>query len=100
MQRHPFFRLSVRFAGLFERVGPDPYRPPFLFGTSRLYPLLEAVTGRFPPVERWLPSRRRWRRSATTEPDDHERGQVPRRARPGARASPGMKTLSRDRARS
>jgi putative sulfotransferase len=54
MQRHPFFRLSVRFAGLFERVGLDPYRPPFLFGTSRLYPLLEAVTGRFLPVERWL----------------------------------------------
>jgi hypothetical protein len=54
MQRHPFFRLSVRFAGLFERAGLDPYRPPFLFGTSRLYPLLEAVTGRFLPVERWL----------------------------------------------
>ena len=54
MQRHPFFRLSVRFAGLFERMGLDPYRPPFLFGTSRLYPLLEAVTGRFLPVERWL----------------------------------------------
>jgi putative sulfotransferase len=54
MQRHPFFRLSVRFAGLFERLGLDPYRPPFLFGTSRLYPLLEAVTGGFLPVERWL----------------------------------------------
>ncbi|MGH6962431.1 MAG: sulfotransferase family protein, partial [Dongiaceae bacterium] len=54
MQRHPFFRLSVRFAGLFERMGLDPYRSPFLFGTSRLYPLLEAVTGRFLPVDRWL----------------------------------------------
>ena len=54
MQRHPFFRLSVRFAGLFERVGLDPYRPPFLFGTSRLYPLLEILTGRFLPIERWL----------------------------------------------
>jgi len=54
MQRHPFFRLGVRFAGLFERAGLDPYRPPFLFGTSRLYPLLEAVTGRFLPIERWL----------------------------------------------
>src|SRR4029453_14231493 len=54
MQRHPFFRLSVRFAGLFQGGGLDPYRPPFLFGTSRLYPLLEAVTGRFLPVERWL----------------------------------------------
>jgi len=54
MQRHPFFRLSVRFAGLFERMGLDPYRPPFMFGTSRLYPLLEAVTGRFLPVDRWL----------------------------------------------
>jgi hypothetical protein len=39
---------------LFERVGLDPYRPPFLFGTSRLYPLMEAVTGRFLPIERWL----------------------------------------------
>jgi len=54
MQRHPFFRLSVRFAELFERMGLDPYRPPLLFGTSRLYPLLEAVTGRILPVERWL----------------------------------------------
>jgi len=54
MQRHPFFRLNVRFAGLFERFGLDPYRPPLLFGTSRLYPLLEAVTGRFLPIERWL----------------------------------------------
>jgi putative sulfotransferase len=54
MQRHPFFRLSMRFAGLFEHAGLDPYRPPFLFGTSRLYPLLEAVTGRFLPVECWL----------------------------------------------
>jgi putative sulfotransferase len=54
MQRHPFFRLSVRFAGLFERLGLDPYRPPFMLGTSRLYPLLEAVAGRFLPIERWL----------------------------------------------
>ena len=54
MQRHTFFRLIVRSAGLFERVGLDPYRPPFLFGTSRLYPLMEAVTGRFLPIERWL----------------------------------------------
>ena len=54
MQRHPFFRLGVRFAGLFERVGLDPYRPPLMLGTSRLYPLLEAVTGRFLPIERWL----------------------------------------------
>ena len=54
MRRHPFFRLSVRFAGLFEAAGLDPYRPPFLFGTSRLHPLLEAVTGRFLPIERWL----------------------------------------------
>jgi putative sulfotransferase len=54
MQRHPFFRLSVRFAGLFERMGLDPYRPPLMFGTSRLYPMLEAVTGRFLPVDRWL----------------------------------------------
>jgi Sulfotransferase family len=54
MQRHTFFRLIVRSAGLFERMGLDPYRPPFLFGTSRLYPLMEAVTGRFLPIERWL----------------------------------------------
>src|SRR5215470_7068260 len=54
MQRHPFFRLSVRFAGLFERAGLNPYRPPFLFGTSPLYPLLETVSGRFLPIERWL----------------------------------------------
>jgi putative sulfotransferase len=54
MQRHPFFRLSMRFAGLFERVGLDPYRPPFLFGTSRLYPLLEAATGGLLPIERWI----------------------------------------------
>jgi hypothetical protein len=53
MQRHTFFRLIVRSAGLFERMGLDPYRPPFLFGTSRLYPLMEAVTGRFLPIERW-----------------------------------------------
>jgi hypothetical protein len=54
MQRHAFFRLIVRSAGLFERAGLDPYRPPFLFGTSRLYPLMEAVTVRFLPIGRWL----------------------------------------------
>jgi hypothetical protein len=54
MQRHTFFRLIVRSAGLFERVGLDPYRPPFVFGTSRLYPLMEAVTGRLLPIERWF----------------------------------------------
>jgi putative sulfotransferase len=54
MQRHTFFRLIVRSTGLFERLGLDPYRPPFLFGTSRLYPLMETITGRFLPVERWL----------------------------------------------
>lgn len=54
MQRHTFFRLIVRSAGLFERLGINPYRPPFLFGTSRLYPLMETITGTFLPVERWL----------------------------------------------
>jgi putative sulfotransferase len=54
MQRHTFFRLIVRSADLFERLGLDPYRPPFLFGTSRLYPLMEAVTTHLLPIERWL----------------------------------------------
>lgn len=54
MQRHPFFRLSVRFARLFEAVGLNPYRPPFIFGSSRLYPVIERVFGPFMPIERWL----------------------------------------------
>jgi putative sulfotransferase len=54
MQRHAFFRLIVRSAGLFERAGLDPYRPPFLFGTSRLYPLMEVATARLLPIGRWL----------------------------------------------
>jgi putative sulfotransferase len=54
MQRHPFFRLSVRFAQAFEALGLDPYRPPFIFGSSRLYPLFETVLGPLMPVDRWL----------------------------------------------
>jgi putative sulfotransferase len=54
MQRHPFFRLSVRFARVFEAMGLDPYRPPFIFGSSRLYPLFESVMGPLMPVDRWL----------------------------------------------
>jgi len=54
MQRHPFFRLSVRLARMFEKLGIDPYRPPFIFGSSRLYPWFETMFGRFMPIERWL----------------------------------------------
>ena len=54
MQRHPFFRLSVRFARLFEAVGLNPYRPPFIFGSSRVYPIIERLFGPMMPIERWL----------------------------------------------
>jgi putative sulfotransferase len=54
MRRHPFFRLSLRFARSFAAMGLDPYRPPFIFGTSRLYPLFENVMGPVMPVKRWL----------------------------------------------
>jgi putative sulfotransferase len=54
MRRHPFFRLSVRFAQAFDVMGLDPYRPPFLFGSSRLYPLFETLMGPLMPVDRWL----------------------------------------------
>ena len=66
----------------------DPYRPPFLFGTSRLYPLMEAVTGRFlldraagspslPPLEALG--------DASGAELDRERRDVPRRVPAGER---------------
>jgi hypothetical protein len=54
MLRHPFFRLRVRLATALERLGIDPYRPPFVYGTSRLYVWYEAFSSRFLPVESWF----------------------------------------------
>jgi hypothetical protein len=91
MQRHAFFRLIVRSAGLFERVGLDPYRPPFQFGTSRLYP---PDGGGHGPL---LADRALARRAAAAggarqllEPLDRERRGFPQRARPRARAAPAI----------
>jgi hypothetical protein len=91
MQRHAFFRLIVRSAGLFERVGLDPYRPPFRFGTSRLYP---PDGGGHGPL---LADRALARRAAAAggarqllEPLDRERRGFPQRARPRARAAPAI----------
>lgn len=54
MQRHPYFRLSARFARWFETIGIDTFRPSLMSGSSRLFPLLESVGGRWFPIERWL----------------------------------------------
>jgi Sulfotransferase family len=54
MQRHPFFRLTARFAGFLTRCGLDPFRPPFIYGASRLYAPIETVAFRLFPVETWL----------------------------------------------
>jgi hypothetical protein len=54
MQRHPFFRLRVRLASGLERLGIDPYRPPFVYGTARGYAWYEAFSSRLMPVERWF----------------------------------------------
>lgn len=54
MQRHPYFRLSTRFARAIEGLGFDPFRPALMSGSSRLFPFLEAVTGCCFPIERWL----------------------------------------------
>ena len=54
MQRHPYFRLSARFARWFETIGIDTFRPSLMSGSSRLFPLLESFGGRWFPIERWL----------------------------------------------
>jgi len=54
MQRHNFFRLTASFAAFLTRCGLDPFRPPFIYGASRLYAPIETVAFRLFPVETWL----------------------------------------------
>jgi len=54
MQRHNFFRLTASFAAFLTRCGLDPFRPPFIYGASRLYAPIETAAFRLFPVETWL----------------------------------------------
>jgi Sulfotransferase family len=54
MQQHDYFRLIARFARFVRRLGINPYRRPFVYGSNALYGPLENLTFRFVRLEGWL----------------------------------------------
>jgi len=54
MQHHAYFRLIARFSRFVRRLGMNPYRRPFVYGSNPLYGPIEALTFRLSPLEGWL----------------------------------------------
>ena len=54
MQHHAYFRLIARFSRFVRRLGMNPYRRPFVYGSNPLYGPIESLTFRLSPLEGWL----------------------------------------------
>jgi len=54
MQHHDYFRLIARFSRFVRRLGINPYRRPFVYGSNALYGPIENVTFKFVRLEGWL----------------------------------------------
>jgi Sulfotransferase family len=54
MQHHDYFRLIARFSRFVRRLGINPYRRPFVYGSNPLYGPIESLTFRLFRLEGWL----------------------------------------------
>jgi putative sulfotransferase len=54
MQHHAYFHLIARFARFLRRLGINPFRRPFVYGSNNLYGPIESLTFKFFPLEGWL----------------------------------------------
>jgi putative sulfotransferase len=54
MQNHAYFHLIARFSRFVRRLGMNPYRRPFVYGSNPLYGAIESLTFRLSPLEGWL----------------------------------------------
>ncbi|MGH6887152.1 MAG: sulfotransferase domain-containing protein [Geminicoccales bacterium] len=54
MQHHDYFRLIARFSRFVRRLGINPYRRPFVYGSNPLYGPIESLTFRVSRLEGWL----------------------------------------------
>lgn len=54
MQQHAYFHLIARFARFLRRLGINPFRRPFVYGSNNLYGPIESLTFKLFPLQDWL----------------------------------------------